>query len=134
MLYPVSCRKQKVRFIVMKTWIRWQDWATVVLGVVLVLAPWVLGTISSAFAVDAWFVGMLSIIVALLSLYQPRRFIMEWITLLLGVWLFLSPWLLSFTVLSGAAWIAWIIGLLLVMVSGWTLLERRGSQVGIPTK
>lgn len=118
----------------MKTWIRWQDWATVVLGVVLVLAPWVLGTISSAFAVDAWFVGMLSIIVALLSLYQPRRFIMEWITLLLGVWLFLSPWLLSFTVLSGAAWIAWIIGLLLVMVSGWTLLERRGSQVGIPTK
>jgi hypothetical protein len=44
--------------------------------------------------------------------------------------LFISPWVLGFAALSSAAWAAWIIGILFVVVNGWTLLQTRNQQAG----
>lgn len=118
----------------MKARIRWQDWATLTVGVVLVLAPWVFGLVSvTAFALNAWFVGVLSIAVALFSLSQPQRLVAEWITLLLGIWLFFSPWALSFHSVSAAIGTVWIIGFLFVVIAGLTLGETRRFRAGVPT-
>lgn len=118
----------------MKAWTRWQDWTTVVLGAVLILAPWMFDVVSTtAFAFNAWFVGVLAIATALFSLYQPRRLVVEGIIFLLGIWLFFSPWLLAFSTVSAATATAWIIGLLFVVTSGWTWGETRRFHAGVPT-
>lgn len=118
----------------MKTWTRWQDWITIGLGVALIIAPWIVGVDSNiAFAIDAWFVGVLSIAAALASLSQPGRFAPEWIIVLLGSWLLFSPWALSFLGASTATMTAWIIGILLLVTSGLTLGETRRFHAGVPT-
>jgi len=48
---------------------------------------------------------------------KDRRW-QDWINLILGVWLFLSPWLLAYTGTSMvASWNAWILGVALVVFS-----------------
>ncbi|HEY1348159.1 MAG TPA: SPW repeat protein [Ktedonobacteraceae bacterium] len=118
----------------MKAWIRWQDWVTIASGVTLILAPWIFGLLATtAFAIDAWFVGVLTIAASVGPLAQPQRFVTEWITLLLGIWLFLSPRVLSFLTESTATTAAWIIGLLLIVTSGLTLGGTRRFHAGVPT-
>lgn len=118
----------------MKAWTRWQDWVTAGLGVALIIAPWMVGVDSNiAFTLNAWFVGVLSLAAALESLSQPSRFAPEWITLLLGIWLLLSPWALSFLAVGSAAITAWIIAMLLIVTSGLTLGETRRFHAGVPT-
>jgi hypothetical protein len=127
-----SLENAESEVIFVKAWTRWQDWATVVLGVILLFTPWLFGTATSAFSSwNAWVVGIVVVILALVSLGAPTRSVVtEWLTLIVGAWLFISPWVLSFTVLTAAAWVAWIIGLLLVVASGWTLLEARRPHMG----
>jgi SPW repeat-containing protein len=118
----------------MRAWTRWQDWAIVVLGVLLFIAPWVFGTAAvSSGSWDAWILGVVAVILGLLSLGLPRNVATEWITLIVGVLLFISPWVLGFAAVAAAAWSAWIIGILLFVAAGWVLLEQRGStHAGVP--
>jgi hypothetical protein len=39
----------------------------------------------------------------------------DWINLILGAWLFLSPWILNYTVSQGAAWNAYILGIAIIV-------------------
>ncbi len=116
----------------MKAWTRWQDWVSAVLGVILFVTPWFLGTVTSASGSwDAWIVGIVIVILALVSLGLPTSSAtFEWGVLMVGAWLFISPWVLGFTAISTAAWVAWIIGLLLIVASGWILLEMRNPRMG----
>jgi hypothetical protein len=119
---------------IMRAWTRWQDWAIVVLGVILFITPWVFGTASvSSGPWDAWILGVVAVILGLLSLGLPRNIVTEWITLVVGILLFISPWVLGFAAVAAAAWSAWIIGILLFVAAGWVLLEQRGStHAGVP--
>lgn len=118
----------------MKAWRRWQDWTILILGMALILAPGIFGLVSlTAFALNSWFIGVLAIAVAFLSLSQPRRLVTEWIILLLGIWLFFSPWSLSFHTVSAATATAWIVGILFVVTSGLILGKTRGFHAGVPT-
>lgn len=48
---------------------------------------------------------------------KARRW-QDWVNLLLGVWLFLSPWVLAYTTAPTiAAWNAWVLGVALVVFS-----------------
>jgi hypothetical protein len=48
---------------------------------------------------------------------KARRW-QDWVNLLLGIWLFLSPWLVGYVSASmPAAWNAWILGVALVVFS-----------------
>jgi hypothetical protein len=118
----------------MKAWTRWQDWVSLVLGVLLFISPWVFSTSTNGSSSwNAWIIGVIGVILALGALaFLSTATIAEWISLILGVWLFISPWVLGFAALSAAAWTAWIIGILFVVVNGWTLLQTRGSHVGAP--
>lgn len=118
----------------MKTWTRWQDWVSLVLGVILFITPWIFATTrNGSSSWDAWVVGVLTVILALWALASlSTATIAQWISLILGIWLFLSPWILGFATVSVAAWVAWIIGVLFVIVNGWTLLQERTPRVGAP--
>lgn len=99
-----------------KAWTRWEDWGAVVLGVLTALAPIVVTT--SAAAVTTMIVlGVLTVAAGLWSLAQPGMVATEWITMALGVLLFVSPFVMTYTALPGAAWTSWIIGVLEVAIS-----------------
>ena len=47
---------------------------------------------------------------------------MKWIAginFLVGIWMFISPWVLGFTGRQAAAWSAWISGAIVLILAGW---------------
>lgn len=105
----------------------WQDWADVVLAVLLFIAPWILqfaGTPAAAW--NAWIGG---IVVAALAISALLRFAEweEWLIALVGLWLVLSPWLLGFAAMAAAMWSTVILGALIVISSAWKAFESHGG-------
>ena len=45
----------------------------------------------------------------------------DWTNAVLGVWMFLAPWLLGTTTNTASSWNAWILGSAIVVVSLWAL-------------
>lgn len=116
----------------MKSWSRWQDWASLVLGVLLFISPFVFGTMShTSSAWDAWVLGVIGVILALLSLAMPTNVVTEWLTVVLGIVLFVSPWIFGFAAVAAAAWTSWVIGILFIIAAGWVLLNRSSTQTQV---
>lgn len=46
----------------------------------------------------------------------------DWLALVIGVWLFASPWVLGISGVGVAAWSGWVLGVLVVAVSVWALV------------
>ncbi len=66
-------------------------------------------------------IGALMFLVGLYMLANPQMRSIEWVQIVLGVLLFISPWVLSYTSLTQVAWSAWIIGVLGVIAAAWVL-------------
>ncbi len=49
---------------------------------------------------------------------------LEWVNVVLGGWLFISPWVFGFTGHAGAAWTAWIIGAVVVILALWAMTDQ----------
>lgn len=115
---------------------RWQDWCNLVLAVWLFISPWVLAFAASANLVggtaagtagtaaggaggaawDAWIFGVITAVVALSAMFSLRPW-QEWINLLIGIWLFVAPWVVGFTSMRSAAWDHWIVGVLVFLLA-----------------
>ncbi|MER3537504.1 MAG: hypothetical protein C4298_05385 [Thermus sp.] len=100
----------------------WQDWANLVLGLWLLLSPWLLGYTSLTNAL--WNSVIVGILVALMALMHLRGGPLweEWVNLVLGIWLILSPWILGFSGMASPTWNAVIVG---VLVGLFALLATR---------
>ncbi|MER3479444.1 MAG: hypothetical protein C4327_02900 [Meiothermus sp.] len=96
---------------------RWQDISNLVLGLWLVLSPWILGYASTSAAL--WNGILVGIVVAVLALTHMRGGPLweEWVSLALGIWLILSPWLLGFSSLSVPTWNAVVVGVLVAILA-----------------
>jgi hypothetical protein len=108
----------------MRAWTRWQDWATVLLGVILIATPVVFETTSNVAASwTAFVMGGLMILIGLYaaSMEEPTAGI-EGIPLVLGLALFVAPWVLSFTNVPEIAWMTWIIAMLVAVNAAAELL------------
>jgi len=108
----------------MGAWKRWQDWATVLLGVILVATPFVFETTADvASSWTAYVMGGLMIVIGLFaaSMEEPTAGV-EGIPLILGIGLFVAPWVLSFTNVPEIAWMAWIVAVLLALNASAELL------------
>jgi hypothetical protein len=102
---------------------RWQDWACALLGVLLFISPFVFSTTTNTNASwTAYVIGALAFLAGLTLLAAHPFRIVEYAVMLLGVVLFLSPWVLGFAGLASIAWTAWIIGVLLVVLAGSEVL------------
>jgi len=108
-----------------KTWQRWQDWLLATGGIWLFVSPWVLGTSSDDYSTwNAWTLGVLVLVTATWTLARPADRRSGWLQGLYGIWLFISPWALSFTGETNAAYNAWILGVAVVTVACWEVLEQ----------
>jgi hypothetical protein len=122
---------------------RWQDWDNLILGIWLFISPWVLRFAATAPAAtpgagaaasggnalgyaswNAWVLGVIVFLVALSALSR-MVFWQSWITLVLGVWIFIAPWVLGFAGYPRAAWDHWIVGALIFLVSVANLWSAR---------
>jgi hypothetical protein len=111
----------------MTTWRRWQDWGTIILGVLLFISPFAFGaTAEQGAAVAAYAGGVLLVLAGLLNLASPENQIGEWAAVVIGVLLILSPWLLGFAGLTMMAWSAWVIGALAVLLAASVLFAPGG--------
>src|SRR5712671_2166060 len=103
----------------MTTWRRWQDWVVVGLGVVLFVTPFIFGeTANSVAASTAYVLGALIALSGVLNAAMKDAGGLELIPAVLAVILFVSPWAFGFTALTGLAWAAWIIAILVVLTVG----------------
>jgi hypothetical protein len=104
----------------------WQDWVNLILAVWLFVSPWFL-QIGAPASWNAWIV---SVAVAVFALWAAGRRggWQEWVTLVLGAWIFLSPWIYGFATGQAASWDHWIVGGLIVIISGLSLGARRGAM------
>ena len=107
----------------MTAWRRWQDYATIVFGVLLFVSPIVFGDTSQSTAtVTAYILGVLLVLGGLLSAAMRQANPVEWVPVILGVVTFVSPWVFGFTAVTAVAWAAWILGILTVLSAGSLLL------------
>lgn len=103
-----------------RPWTRPHDWAEVVLGVVAILSPlWVDASTAATWTLIV--LGALVVLDGLASLAVPGMVYGEGIQMVLGALLFISPWVMSYSGLTGAAWSSWIIGVLTVIVGAAAL-------------
>lgn len=56
---------------------------------------------------------------------QPWHRWQDWVNLILGIWLFITPWLWHNTAMgtyaTGGGWNAWILGVIVVIMALWAL-------------
>jgi hypothetical protein len=113
-----------------RAWTRWQDWAEVVLGVVAVLSPLWMTTTSTV----TWTMVVLGGLIALdglFSLAMPGVMVGEYVQIVLGVLMFISPWVMGFTDLNTAMWTAFIIGALTAVVGAVALPAASTAHQGM---
>ncbi len=53
---------------------------------------------------------------------------LNWIQLILGLWIFISPWILGFSDISTALWSNVIFGALIVIFALWELFATKPSM------
>jgi hypothetical protein len=104
---------------------RWQDWAELVLGVWLFFSPWLLGYSDvSAAATNAHIIGAAIVVFSLIELYTWERW-EEWINLVLGVWLIISPWVLGFNMVGRPTQNMVVLGILMIVLPLWAVGQQR---------
>lgn len=119
----------------------WQDWANIVLAILLFISPWVFqfagapaagqtGMVGSSAA--AWNAWVSALVVAGLAAAALFRFFEweEWLNGLVGLWILVSPWILGFSTTAAAMWSAVVLGALIAIASFWKAVEAHqgGSQ------
>ena len=104
---------------------RWQDYLTMLLGVILFVTPFTFGDTSHTTATNtAWVLGVLLFLSGLLAATMREAGNVELIPVVIGVITFVAPWVLGFTAVTTLAWSAWIIGIVAVLGAGSLVLTR----------
>ena len=118
----------------MRSWTRWQDVATILLGIVIFATTFIFeATAVTAAAWTAYIVGVLFVGAGLWSatLEEPMAAI-EVAPLAIGAALFAAPWILSYTGTTTMAWMSWIIGALAFVNSGLEFFVIQAEQEAVP--
>ncbi|HEY8681289.1 MAG TPA: SPW repeat protein [Candidatus Dormibacteraeota bacterium] len=113
----------------MTAWRRWQDYATMIAGILLFVSPFVFGETSQGVAaLGAYVLGVLLLVAGILAAAMPARRGIEIVPAVLGVVTFASPWVLGFAGITTIAWTAWVLGIVVVLAAG-SLLLGRGARL-----
>lgn len=110
-------RRRTTRVLGESLWTGWRAWTNGLLGVYLLLSPWICGTVeSSPGSSDARIVGAWVFVVGLWALVMPGSWAPEAARLVTGGWLLLLP-LAHDPTPDISAWNAWAVGVLLVALA-----------------
>lgn len=118
-----------------RTAFHWQDGLEVVLGLWLVISPWVLGYtgISLAF-LNALIVGVFIAVTAFFVIVRFEAW-EDWVDMAVGLWLIASPWVAGFASLTTgetaaaclATWNVILVGIATFVLAGWSYLAHRAD-------
>ncbi len=99
------------------------NWWVAVFGVWEVLAPFILGyTAAKAALWDAIIVGLALVILgvwAASSKTEETLKTLSWVNAILGIWLILAPFLLSYSGTTAALWNDIIVGVVELVLGAW---------------
>lgn len=102
---------------------RWQDWVDVAVGVWLFGSPWAFKYLEVDLAAwNAFIVGSLIVLLAFIELNVPK-FWEEGISMVLGLWMIVSPWVLGFASHGLAMWNAIAVGAIVLAFAIWALVQ-----------
>jgi hypothetical protein len=95
------------------------DVVNLVVGLCLILSPWVLGFAAETGAAwNAWIVGAAIALVAIGALVAFKEW-EEWANLVLGLWAIVAPWVLGFAgLIAAATWTHVVAGLIVAVLAG----------------
>jgi SPW repeat-containing protein len=100
----------------------WEDWVGAVLGFWLLVSPWVLEYGEMAARQNAVLVGFLLIATEFAILFAFRVW-EEWISVILGAWLVVSPWALGAGLVATLNFV--IVGLLVLALALYEIWDER---------
>jgi hypothetical protein len=95
------------------------DWANLVLAALLFIAPWFPGFADHMTA--AWNAWITAVVIAALAIAALVQFAVweEWVEAVLGIWLFVAPWILDFSAVQAATWTHAVLGVLVAVFAVW---------------
>jgi hypothetical protein len=100
-------------------------------GIWFFVSPWVYGSYTHGVAFNNWFAAALIIIFALARLARPAyATAMCWANMVMGIWVFCSPWIYGYAATNGARFInSIVVGIVLFVFS---VISLRISAPRIP--
>lgn len=103
----------------------WPNSLMLVLAAWLFISPWVLAAPAmGAWAWDAWIVAVIVGGLSIAALLQVTAW-EDWINLVLGAWLFITPGIFGHAGSMSTVWNAYIVGALFVILSIWGIVSMR---------
>jgi hypothetical protein len=94
-----------------------QDWISLVCAAVLFLSPWLFSYSADAVAArTAWISAIVIGILTIAALVQFAEW-EEWVTMLLGLWLIVAPWIVGFSMIGHAVASFVILGVIVALAS-----------------
>jgi SPW repeat-containing protein len=95
---------------------KWCDVANLILGVFLFFSPWMFGFDAGKVSQNAYIAG---IIIAALAIAALAAFAVweEWLNLIVGLWVLVSPWVLGFQGTSNAMTIHVVVGIAVAVLA-----------------
>lgn len=106
---------------------RWRDIVNLILGGWLFVSPWVLAAAPiHTVAWNAYLMGAIIVIAAIWALadFEPWE---EWVNLVVGVWLLISPWVIGVAVSGALVWSCVVVGVVVALLALWTLIDVKGQ-------
>jgi hypothetical protein len=100
----------------------WEDWIGAFLGLWLLASPNVIPYGESAATQNAFLVGVLLLAIAFVEITTFRAW-EEWINVILGAWLVVSPWVLGATLIATTNLV--IVGLLVLALALYEIWDER---------
>ncbi|MCS7100478.1 MAG: SPW repeat protein [Burkholderiaceae bacterium] len=99
----------------------WQDPVNLVLGVWMIVSPWLLSYAGEA--VPTWNAAVLGILIGAAAIWAMFRVFawQQWANVVFGLWLIASPWILGFAGVTAALYNAVIVGLIVAVLALWAL-------------
>ena len=94
-----------------------QDWINLICGILLFVSPWAFRFTGDPMAArTAWIGGVIIFAMGLIALMQFAEW-EEWIALIVGALVIISPWVLGFAAIQAAMWTCVVLGAIVVLSS-----------------
>jgi SPW repeat len=98
-----------------------QDVINLVCGALLFASPWALRFTGDHMAErTAWIGGLIIFVMGLFALMQFAEW-EEWVALIVGALVIISPWALGFAAIQAAMWTCVVLGVIVVLSSIWEI-------------
>ena len=105
------------------------------IGIWVFVSPWVYGAASNSNAWNSWIVGALVAIFALIRWSSPAGARgLGWANMILGSWLFISPWVYVYTANSGRFINSLCAGVAIFVLSLYGASLHRTGMTDLPTR